>query len=155
MTRSLIRHTPFHRPLIGAFEPLSGKAMLDDFFSPFLNRFAGHDGAESATMSWWPAADILQNDEAYTLAVDLPGLAKADVDLTIEDRTLTLSGERQADHEGVTADRVERVYGRFVRRFNLPSDVDVTAVKAEFEHGVLHITIPKAEEAKARKIDIA
>ncbi|MYF05131.1 MAG: Hsp20/alpha crystallin family protein, partial [Holophagales bacterium] len=73
----------------------------------------------------------------------------------VEDHTLTLSGERRASHEGTTADRVERVYGRFVRRFNLPGDVDVSAVSAEFEHGVLNITIPKAEEAKARKIDIA
>lgn len=155
MTRSLIRHTPFHRPLIGAFEPLFGKAMLDDFFSPVLSRVAGHDGAESAAMTWWPVADLTQTDEAYTLAVDLPGLTKADIDLTVEDHMLTLSGERQASHEGATADRVERVYGRFARRFNLPNDVDVAAVGAEFENGVLNITIPKAEEAKARKIDIA
>ena len=155
MTRSLIRHAPFRRPLIGAFEPLFGKAMLDDFFSPVVNRFAGHDGAESAAVAWWPASDLVQTDDAYTLAVDLPGLTKVDIDVTVEDRTLTLSGERKASHEGATADRVERVYGRFVRRFELPNDVDVSAVSAEFENGVLSIVIPKAEEAKARKIDIA
>ena len=155
MTRSLIRHAPFRRPLIGAFEPLFGKAMLDDFFSPVLARVAGHDGAESAAMAWWPAADLTQTDEAYVLAVDLPGLTKTDIDLTVEDHTLTLSGERRSGHEGATTNRVERVHGRFARRFELPGDVDVSAVGAEFENGVLNVTIPKAEEAKARKIDIS
>ncbi len=155
MTRSLIRHTPLRRPLFGAFEPLLGSAILDDLFSPVLGRFAGHDGAESTPMTWWPAADLTQTDDAYTLAVDLPGLTKADIDLTVEDHTLTLSGERQANREGATAGRVERAHGRFVRRFNLPGDADVSAVSAEFENGVLDITVPKAEEAKARKIAVA
>lgn len=156
MTRSLIRHTPFQRPFVGAFEPLFSKSMLDEFFAPVMNRVAPNgDNDGAAHMGWWPAADVLQNDEAYTLAVDLPGLTKGDIDLTIENQTLTLSGERQAGHDAQTADRVERVYGRFARRFNLPNDVDVSAVSAEFENGVLNIVIPKAEGAKAKKIDIA
>ena len=155
MTRSLIRHTPFRRPLIGAFEPLFGKAMLDDFFSPVLTRFAGDDGAESAAMAWSPAADLTQTEDAYSLTVDLPGLSSDDIDLTVEDRTLTLSGERRIEREGSSVERIERVHGRFARRFRLPADADVSAVAAGFENGVLTISIPKVEEAKARKIAIA
>ena len=155
MTRSLIRHTPFRRPLIGAFEPLFGKAMLDDFFSPELIRFAGDDGAESAAMAWSPAADLTQTEDAYNLTVDLPGMSRKDIELTVEDHTLTLSGERRFEREGVSVDRLERVHGRFARRFNLPADADGSTVSAEFENGVLSISISKVEEAKARKIAIA
>ena len=155
MTRSLIRHTPFRRPLIGAFEPLFGKAMLDDFFSPELIRFAGDDGAESAAMAWSPAADLTQTEDAYNLTVDLPGMSRKDIELTVEDHTLTLSGERRFEREGVSVDRQERVHGRFARRFNLPADADGSTVSAEFENGVLSISISEVEEAKARKIEIA
>lgn len=155
MTRSLIHHTPFRRPLIGAFEPLFRKAMLDDFFSPVLTRFTGHDGAESAAVTWSPAADLTQTEDAYTLTVDLPGLSRNDVELTVEDHTLTLSGERRIEREGLNVDRIERVHGRFARRFHIPADADVSTVTAEFENGVLSIVISKAEEAKARKIEIA
>ncbi len=154
MNRSLIRHTPFNRPLIGAFEPLFGKAILDDFFAS-ARGITGHDGAAAEGLAWWPAADIAKTDDAWTLIVDLPGLTTDDIDLTIEDKVLTLSGERRARHDGVTADRIERVHGRFRRSFNLPGDADAGAVVARFENGVLHITIPKAEAARARKIEIA
>ena len=155
MTRSLIHRTPFRRPLIGAFEPLFDKAMLDDFFSPVLTRFTGHDGAEAAAATWSPAADLTQTEDAYTLTVDLPGLSRKDIELTVEDHVLTLSGERHIQRDAKSADRVERVHGRFARRFHLPADVDAAAVTAEFENGVLNVVIPKAEEAKARKIEIA
>ena len=126
-----------------------------DAFSPALARFTGHDGAESAAMTWSPAADLTQTEDAYTLTVDLPGLAKSDIELTVEDQILTISGERRIEREGVSVDRIERVHGRFARRFNLPSDADASAVTAEFENGVLNIAITKVEEAKARKIEIA
>ena len=155
MTRNLIHHTRFRRPVIGAFEPLFGKALLDDFFSPVLTRFAGDDGAESAAMTWSPAADLTQTEDAYTLSVDLPGLSRKDIELTVEDQTLTLSGERRIEREGLSVDRLERVHGRFARRFHLPADADGSTVAAEFENGVLSISIPKVEEAKARKIEIA
>ncbi len=155
MTRSLIHHTPFRRPLIGAFEPLFGKAMLDDFFSPVLTRFASDDGAELGGMTWSPAADLTQTEDAYTLTVDLPGLSRKDIELTVEDHTLTLSGERRFEREGSSVDRLERVHGRFARRFHLPADADASTVAAEFENGVLNISIPKVEEAKARRIEIA
>ena len=155
MTRSLIRPTRFHRPLIGAFEPLFGKAMLNDFFTPVLTRFAGHDGAEATAVTWSPAADLTKTEDAYALTVDLPGLTRNDIELTVEDHTLTLSGERHIELEGVSVDRAERVHGHFARRFHLPADVDASAVTAEFENGVLNIVIPKVEEAKARKIEIA
>lgn len=155
MTRSLIHHTPFRRPLIGAFEPLFGKAMLDDFFSPALTRFASDDDAEAAGMTWSPAADLTQTEEAYTLTVDLPGMSRKDIELTVEDHTLTLSGERRVERKGSSVDRLERVHGHFARRFHLPADADASTIAAEFENGVLSISISKVEEAKARKIEIA
>ena len=155
MTRNLIPRTSFRRPMIGAFEPFFGKSTFDDFFSPVLTRFAGHDGAEAATATWSPAADIAQTEDSYSLTVDLPGLSREDIDVTVEDHVLTLSGERRIEREGQSMDRIERVHGRFARRFHLPTDIDASAVSAEFENGVLSIVIPKAEDTKARKIEIA
>ncbi len=155
MTRSLIRHRTMNRPPIGRFEPFFGRTMLDDLVAPALARFVGNEGPEAAAMTWWPAADFTFTDDEYTLTVDLPGMTREDVELVIEDHTLALSGERQFGHEDAQVDRAERLHGRFSRRFSLPADADTSTIKAEFNHGVLTIAIPKAEEARARKVEIA
>ena len=107
-------------------------------------------------VSWRPAVDVQESDEALTLTAELPGLKKEDVNITLESRVLTLSGERRFENEDQRNNyhRIERAYGRFSRSFTLPSNVDGSGIKAQFDNGVLRITLPKAEEARPRKIDI-
>lgn len=122
----------------------------DSFFVPGGQR-------EDSERSWVPAVDLSQNAEGYVVKADLPGLTKKDISVSIENNTLTLSGERtfEKKEESETFNRIERSYGRFTRSFGLPSNVDPSAVKATFADGVLTIEIPKAEEAKSRAIEIS
>lgn len=130
---------------LARFERLFGDSLLRPFFA---------DGFESmGPRSWVPAADVWETDGAYVLTMDLPGFAKDSVDVTLESHVLTVSGERRPVEEaGRRIHRVERGYGRFSRSFTLPSQVEADKVKARFQHGVLTLTVPKAETAKARRI---
>jgi HSP20 family protein len=110
----------------------------------------------SRSETWAPPVDVHESAAGFTIAVELPGVKKEDIQLELKDESLTLRGERKAERdvkEGVH--RIERVYGPFHRSFNLPSSIDTSAVKASFRDGVLEITLPKAEEAKPRQISIA
>ena len=106
--------------------------------------------------SWAPAVDIYEKDGNIVLKAELPGVDPKDVDVRVENNLLTLRGERKFDSE-VTRDsyhRVERSCGAFSRSFTLPSVVDTGNIKAEYKDGVLHMTLPKREEAKPRQIQI-
>ena len=110
--------------------------------------------------TWLPPVDIVETEEAFLATADLPGLTKDDIDISLENNLLTVSGERRYEKATEGEDegkfrRVERAYGSFRRSFNLPTGVDVQKVEAKFEHGVLTLTLPKAEVAKSRKIAIA
>jgi HSP20 family protein len=105
---------------------------------------------------WMPAMDLLETGDHFVLRADLPGLSEEDVNIEVEDRVLTVSGERKAEHteskEGYQ--RVERAFGSFSRSLTLPEGVDAEAVSASFDKGVLEVQIPKPEERKPRKISI-
>ena len=106
--------------------------------------------------SWAPAVDIYEKDGNIVLKAELPGVDPKDVDVRVENNLLTLRGERKFDNE-VKRDnyhRVERSYGAFSRSFTLPNVVDTGNIKAEYRDGVLHMTLPKREEAKPRQIQI-
>ncbi len=112
--------------------------------------------AEAGGRTWLPAVDIYENDDAFVATADLPGLKKDEIDISIEDNVLTVSGERKfekSEGEG-TFRRVERSYGTFRRSFTLPRGVDATKVDARSEAGVLTLTLPKSEIAKSRKIQV-
>ncbi len=113
------------------------------------------DGHNSRT--WLPAIDIFESDDAFVATADLPGLKKDDIDISIEDNVLTVSGERQFEEskDSGTFRRVERSYGSFRRSFTLPRGVNSAKVKAKFEDGVLTLDIPKSEVAKSRKITVS
>src|SRR5688500_7801027 len=97
---------------------------------------------------WMPAMDLVETADHFVLRADLPGMGEEDVKLEFEDGTLTLSGERKAEHEskGEGYYRVERAFGSFSRSLTLPQGVDPDAVSASFDRGVLEIRIPKPEE---------
>lgn len=105
---------------------------------------------------WAPAVDVFETKDAVELRAELPGMSASDVDISIENDVLTLSGERkmEKDVKEENYHRVERSYGCFTRSFSLPRRVQKDKVKAKFVNGVLHVVLPKAEEAKPKQIKI-
>ena len=113
---------------------------------------------ESNLVSFVPAVNTREGEDAYYIEIDLPGIKKEDIEITTEDNTLTISGERKYKDEVKEEDyyKVESRYGKFSRSFTLPEKVDVENIHAENEDGVLEVVIPKLkeEENKPRKIEI-
>jgi HSP20 family protein len=105
---------------------------------------------------WLPAMDLVETDDHFVLRADLPGMSESDVNIEVEDRVLTISGERKAEHETTKEGyhRVERAFGSFSRSLSLPDGVDPESVQASFDRGVLEVRIPKPEQRKPRKISI-
>jgi HSP20 family protein len=105
---------------------------------------------------WMPATDVVEREDHYLLRADLPGLSEEDVNIEVEDRILTVSGERKAESETTENGyhRVERAFGRFSRSVTLPQGVDADAISASFDKGVLEIRIPKPAQRQPRKIAI-
>ena len=111
---------------------------------------------KSGGSDWNPRVDVYEKEDAIILKAELPGMNKKDIDIDIEDRVLTLRGERSLDDE-VTDEsyyRRERVYGKFHRAFRLPADVEPEKIKADFKDGILNVNIPKPEEKKPKKISV-
>ena len=106
--------------------------------------------------AWMPAVDIREADDHLLVTAELPGLTRDDVNITLENNVLTLTGERKFEKEAKEENfhRVERSYGAFTRSFALPNNVDPEKVDAAFKDGVLNIRIAKAESARPRKIAI-
>ena len=109
-----------------------------------------------AARRWVPAMDLVEGEDHFTLRADLPGMTEADVSIEVRDNTLTISGERKAEHEQRERGwyRVERQFGKFSRALTLPDGVNAEAIEAGFDHGVLEVRIPKPEERKPRRISI-
>jgi HSP20 family protein len=106
---------------------------------------------------WVPPMDLVEAEDHFVLKADLPGLAEGDVKLEVQDGTLTISGERKAEHEQREKGwyRIERSFGSFSRSLTLPDGVDPGRIEASFKDGVLDIRIPKPEERKPRRISIS
>ena len=104
-----------------------------------------------------PAADVLETEGEYRVLLDLPGIDPAAIQLRVEKDTLTVQVDRKQPQgaPGETVRRSERAFGTFLRSFTLPRGVDATRVEASYEHGVLAVTLPKREEAKARTIQVS
>jgi HSP20 family protein len=105
---------------------------------------------------WAPAVDIHEEKDKYIIKADLPGIKQEELDVSVEDDTLTIRGERKLEKEEKQKNyyRSERAYGAFQRSFALPSSVDAAKINASYKDGVLHITIPKTEETKKKSIKI-
>lgn len=124
-------------------------------FDRLVNRLFDVSGG-AAPQRWTPAMDLMEADDHFVLRADLPGLSEQDVAIEVQDGTLTISGEREAEHERQEQGwfRIERSFGRFSRSLALPEGVDPDGVTAEFDRGVLTVRIPKPEERKPRRIAI-
>lgn len=123
--------------------------LFEDWFNPSL--WSG-----KATVALRPAMDVEEDENHITVRTELPGIPKGDVQITLEDGVLTITGEKRSDRETKEKNYhvVERSFGSFQRSLTLPSGVEADKAKAAFDNGVLTITIPKAEAAKPRKLEI-
>ena len=148
---TIVRWEPF-RDLVGLQDRMN--RMFDESYRG-VGRSQGEDWALGG--SWAPAVDIYEHDGNIVLKAELPGVDPKDVDVRLENNTLTLRGERKLDTEikQESYHRVERTYGAFTRSFTLPSVVDQEKIKADYKDGVLKVTLPKREEAKPKQINIA
>jgi HSP20 family protein len=144
---TLVRWDPF-RDLVG---------IQDELNRLFGRTFTGGESMRpSATGAWMPAMDVFERDDAIVAKLELPGIEPNDVEVAVEDATLTVSGTREFASETNEENyhRVERRYGSFSRSIALPQTADVEKVSARFDKGVLTIEVPKSERAKPKKIEI-
>jgi HSP20 family protein len=141
------------------WEPFRELATLQNEMNRLFNTAfdAPETGGNGGTLRrWMPAMDLVETEEHFVLRADLPGMSESDVNIEVEDRVLTVSGERKAEHETSKEGyhRVERAFGSFSRSLSLPEGVDPESVEASFDRGVLEVRIPKPEQRKPRKISI-
>ena len=110
--------------------------------------------ASHTDRTWNPSVDISETEDQYELYAEVPGLAKDDINVNVEDGTLTLSGEKKTDKEEDNKNyhSVERAYGKFERSFRLPKEVRAEDIKARYENGVLRVEIPKAEKPNPNRL---
>ena len=133
-------------------------AMRNSMERIFGEPYAGFDSAENdAEGAWMPAVDILAGDGELRLRAELPGLNEDEVEITLDNNTLSIKGEKKLDsrEEKGGYRRIESRYGSFYRSFHLPSSVDRGRIQAEFKNGVLEIVLPKAESAKPKRIPVS
>ncbi len=146
---TLVRWEPFRD--VTTFED-----RMNRLFGDALARFRNWD-SELAAGQWMPSVDIYETEHELVLKADLPDVDPKDVDVRIENNTLTIQGERKAEKEVKEENyyRVERSFGSFARSFQLPNTIDTDKVKAEFSRGVLKLSMPKKEESKPKQIKVA
>ena len=128
---------------------------VNRLFSTNLTRAFDDEGIGRG--AWAPSVDIYENKDNIVLEAELPGMKQEDFDLSIENNVITLRGERKFEKTDETDNyhRVERSYGSFTRSFTLPQTVSAEGATAEYNNGVLRVTLPKREETKARRIQVA
>ena len=144
--------------LITRYDPLREFVTLQDRMSRLFRDPRGSDGPEEALTStaFVPPVDVYEDEHSVTLKIEVPGIEEKDIDVRIENNTLTVHGERKFETEEKEENyrRVERQYGSFTRTFTLPPTVDGEKVSANYDQGVLKITLPKKAEAKPKQIKV-
>lgn len=112
---------------------------------------------EAPTTGWAPALDVHEDKENFSVRVELPGMKREDIEVSLQDGALIITGERKEEKvtEGTELHRQERYYGKFTRALTLPAAVAGDKVKAQYKDGILTVTLPKAEEAKPKAITVS
>jgi HSP20 family protein len=145
--------TPARRPLDSITSLRRLNSVLDEAFNawPFQNQESG-----TLTSSWLPACDVFEDKDAVKIVAEVPGVRPEDVKISLENNLLSIRGEKkqQAEEKNERVHRYERSYGTFERTFSLPSTVDPDRIAANYEHGILTVSIPKAERARPREIPV-
>lgn len=140
------------------WDPFRDMVTLRERMNKLFEDMAASRGEEKdlTTSSWAPAVDIYETENEVVLTAEIPGIEEKDVEIKVEDNTLTLRGERKFEKETKEENfhRIERAYGSFFRSFTLPNYVDQDRIEAEHENGILKIRMPKRAELKPRKVKI-
>jgi HSP20 family protein len=151
---SLIR---YQAPELTSWPALDRWANLrDEMNSLFDLPMMGNLARQAQLFSGWtPALDLYQTSDNVIAVVEIPGMKKEDIDISLHDGMLTIAGERSSSSgEGENAERTERFTGKFRRSISLPTRVDAGKVSATYKDGILTVTLPKAEEAKPKKVEV-
>ncbi len=138
------------------WDPFREMVSLRDELDRFFDSVFGRLPRERAETYWAPPLDIEENDESIVVRVELPGMSRDDIKISLSGDTLTIAGERKQESEkkGRTYYRVERAYGKFQRTVTLPAEVEGDKAKASYKAGVLELVLPKSEKSKAKEITI-
>jgi len=140
------------------WEPFREFATLQDRMNRLFRESYNDAGRDESltTSSFAPAVDVYEDEHKVTLKIEVPGIEEKDIDVRVENNTLTVHGERKIEKEEKEENyrRVERQYGSFIRNFTLPQTVDTENVSATYDKGVLKITLPKKAEAKPKQIKV-
>jgi len=142
--------------ILTRWEPSRGLTTLQDQINRLFSDSLDRTGKEGSLTTWAPAVDIYETEHELVVKADLPDIDPKDLDSRVENNILTIRGERKFEKK-VDEDnylRVERAYGTFSRSFTLANTVNADAIKAEYQNGVLTLTIPKREEAKPKQIKV-
>jgi HSP20 family protein len=131
------------------FDPLANLRLFEDAFTRLLSE-------PSSNRPWSPSVDIYETENELVLKADVPEVELKDIDVRVENQTLTIAGERKFEKKEETKGfhRIERNYGNFVRSFAVPSTFDTEHISAEYQNGVLKVMLPKKEAAKPRQIKV-
>jgi len=140
-------------------EPGTGLSHLNDRMQRLLNETLGGldwQYRDSAAASWVPPVDVFEEADSIRISAEIPGVRPEDLKISLEGNLLTIHGSKEQEAEAKTerVHRYERTYGAFERSFTLPASVEPNDIKANYDHGVLTITLPKSERAKPRQIDV-
>ena len=144
---------------IARFDPFRDLAVLQDRMNRLFNDSFSGRNREDDLMSrgtWTPAVDIYEEDGGLVLKAEVPDVSREDIEVTVENNTLTLRGERKLADEIKQENfhRIERAYGKFVRQFSLPPTVDSSKIVADYKDGLLTVKLPMREEAKPRTVKV-
>lgn len=141
---------------LSRWETFRGANTLQEQVNRLFNDVFERSSQESNLSTWAPAVDIAETEHELVVEADLPGVDPKDLDIRVENNVLTIRGERKFEKK-VNEDnylRVERAYGSFTRSFSLSNTVNSEAIKADYQNGVLSLSIPKREEAKPKQIKV-
>ena len=143
--------------VITRWDPFREYSTLQDRMNHLFRNSYGSEGQEAlTTTSFAPAVDVYEDEHQVSLKIEVPGVDEKDIDIRVENNTLTVTGERKIEKEEKEENyrRMERQYGSFTRTFTLPTTVDTEKVSASYDKGVLKISLPKKAEAKPKQIKI-
>ncbi|MGD0668440.1 MAG: Hsp20/alpha crystallin family protein [Bryobacteraceae bacterium] len=131
------------------FDPLANIRLFEDAFTRLFNE-------PQTNRPWTPAVDIYETENDLVVKADLPDVDLKDIDVRVENQTLTIAGERKFEKQDSTAGyhRIERSYGNFIRSFAVPNSFDTDKISASFKNGVLSVSLPKKEAAKPRQVKV-
>jgi len=144
------------RASISRWEPFRGATTLQEQVNRLFSEVLERTGEESSLTTWAPAVDIFETEQELVVKADLPDVDPKALDIRVENNILTIRGERKFENRVNEENylRVERAYGAFSRSFSLANTVNSDAIKAEYQNGVLTLTVPKREEAKPKQIKV-